>query len=204
MFANLGRPVLSPGASRFPTKQRKVWELLSRQYLFGRLYFVVRMVFEMAKKKKPAKFDSLQQEAYLSLWRTYDRLRMIEDELFSSWNITPQQYNILRILQASHPAPIPTLQISNRLVSRAPDITRMLDKLEKLGWIVRNRSDSDRRAVMIGITESGLKLIAKIAEPLRQSHVAQIGHMSESELTKICELMRRVREPHEPDGSVWR
>jgi hypothetical protein len=70
------------------------------------------------------KFDSQEQEVYLSLWRTYDRLKAIEDELFGEWQITSQQYNVLRILQAAAPDSVPTLQISNRLISRAPDITR--------------------------------------------------------------------------------
>ncbi|MFN5274165.1 MAG: MarR family transcriptional regulator, partial [Planctomycetota bacterium] len=70
-----------------------------------------------AKKRK---FDSQQQEVYLSLWRTYDRLKALEDELFQSWDLTSQQYNVLRILQAASPKAVPTLQISQRLISRAP------------------------------------------------------------------------------------
>src|SRR5450755_4254427 len=77
------------------------------------------------------RFDSLEQEVFLNLWRTYDRLRALEDELFSRYDLTPQQYNVLRLLKAEHPQALPTLVLANRLVSRAPDITRMLDKLEQ-------------------------------------------------------------------------
>ncbi len=157
------------------------------------------------RKDKPSKrFDSIYQEAYLSLWRSYDRLRAIEDALFEPWEITAQQYNILRLLEAGHPDPIPTLTLSAKLVSRAPDITRMLDKLEKRGWIVRKRSETDRRAVLVGITKSGLKLTDAIAKPLAESHVAQLGHMSASDLKQLCDLLRKVREPHEPPNSPWR
>jgi DNA-binding MarR family transcriptional regulator len=93
---------------------------------------------------KKRKFDSPEQEAYLALWRTYDRLRAIEEQLFSQWQISAQQYNVMRLLDAAHPQPIPTLTLSARLISRAPDITRMLDKLETSGYIVRGRSKAPK------------------------------------------------------------
>src|SRR5437762_14094222 len=86
-----------------------------------------------------ALFDSLEQEAFLSLWRTYDRLRALEDELFARFDLTPQQYNALRLLRAEHPEPVPTLALADRLVSRAPDITRLLDKLEHRGPVAPTR-----------------------------------------------------------------
>src|ERR1700722_733323 len=90
-------------------------------------------------KAKPRRFDSPQQEAYLALWRTYDRLRSLEDELFANFELTAQQYNLLRLLRAAQ-TPVPTLTLAERLISRAPDITRMLDKLETHGFITRTRS----------------------------------------------------------------
>jgi DNA-binding MarR family transcriptional regulator len=112
-----------------------------------------------AKKRK---FDSQQQEVYLSLWRTYDRLKALEDELFQSWDLTSQQYNVLRILQAASPKAVPTLQISQRLISRAPDITRMLDKLQERKLVSRLRSQEDRRTVLVEITPEGLELLEKL------------------------------------------
>ncbi|HVS35866.1 MAG TPA: hypothetical protein VMS17_09810, partial [Gemmataceae bacterium] len=70
------------------------------------------------------RFDSLEQEAYLNLWRTFDRLRILEDELFGRRDLTAQQYNALRLLRGVHPGRLPTLTLAGRLVSRAPDITR--------------------------------------------------------------------------------
>ena len=63
------------------------------------------------------RFDSLEQEAFLGLWRTYDRLRALEDELFARYDLTPQQYNALRLLRRDHPAPIRTLDLAARLVA---------------------------------------------------------------------------------------
>src|SRR5438874_10170051 len=100
--------------------------------------------------RKSALFDSLEQEAFLNLWRTYDRLRALEDELFSRHDLTPQQYNVLRLLKAVHPQTLRTLALANRLVSRAPDITRMLDKLEEHGLVTRQRTRANRRVVEVG------------------------------------------------------
>ncbi len=152
----------------------------------------------------PRKFDSAQQEAYLAIWRTYDRLRALEEELFSKWAITAQQYNVLRLLRSAYPGSLPSLSLVNRLISRAPDVTRMLDRLQEGGWIQRTRSESDRRAVLVSITESGLKLLDEIAEPLTDCHQAQLGHLSEREIQSLCKLLKKARAPHEPHESDWK
>src|SRR4051812_50152924 len=95
-------------------------------------------------RAKAKRFDSPQQEVFLSLWRTYDRLRGLEDELFGRHGLTAQQYNALRLLKAAHPSKVPTLHIASRLISRAPDITRLLDKLTERGLGERERAAEDR------------------------------------------------------------
>ena len=114
----------------------------------------------MARQKSSRIFDSAHQEAYLRIWRLHDRLSMLEEELFSSHGITSQQYNTLRLLQARHPETMPTLQIARRLISHAPDITRLLDRLEKNALIHRARSTTSRRVVEVGITPAGLDLLS--------------------------------------------
>lgn len=156
------------------------------------------------RRARAHRFDSPEQEAFLALWRTYDRLRAHEDELFAGFDLTPQQYNVLRLLRAAHPEPVPTLKLLDRLVSRAPDVTRMLDKLEVRGLISRTRSLTDRRAVLVGITEPGLSLVREIAEPLRRCHARQLGHLPAADLKKLVALLKAAREPHEPEGSLWR
>jgi DNA-binding MarR family transcriptional regulator len=151
-----------------------------------------------------ARFDSLEQEVFLNLWRTYDRLRALEDELFSRYDLTPQQYNVLRLLKANHPDTLPTLVLANRLVSRAPDITRMLDKLEQRGLVVRDRPPDNRRMVRIGITESGVALVSEIAEPLRECHERQLGHFAPADLKRLAALLHSARQPHESEDSIWR
>ncbi|MEQ1830186.1 MAG: MarR family transcriptional regulator [Pirellula sp.] len=156
-----------------------------------------------ASKTSQRKFDCLQQEAYLSLWRTYDCLKSIEDELFSRWSITAQQYNVLRLLEAASPEAMPTLAISNRLISRAPDITRMLDKLESRELVERLRSTEDRRAVLVKLTAKGKRLLREAADPLKNTHLRQLGHLSSAELRQLCELLRKARHVHEPEQSDW-
>jgi DNA-binding MarR family transcriptional regulator len=160
--------------------------------------------FPQRKNRAGCQFDSLEQEVFLSLWRTYDRLRALEDELFGRYELTPQQYNALRLLASQHPNKLRTLDLSARLVSRAPDITRLLDKLEQRGLIERDRPADNRRVVHIGITEAGLVLLRELSEPLRECHVRQLGHLSQKELKELAALLRTARLPHEDAASSWR
>ena len=157
-----------------------------------------------ARRKPVRRFDSPQQEAFLGLWRTYDRLRMLEDELFARFDLTPQQYNALRLLRAEHPGSLPTLALAERLVSRAPDIARLLDKLEERGLIERNRPADNRRSVLVAITAAGLGLVEESAGPLRACHARQLGHLPPPQLAKLIALLKAARLPHEPDGSAWK
>jgi DNA-binding MarR family transcriptional regulator len=152
----------------------------------------------------PTRFDSLAQEVYLGLWRTYDRLRALEDELFARFELTAQQYNVLRLLRAARPDPVPTLALAERLVSRAPDITRMIDRLEERGLVTRERLPGDRRVVQVRVTDGGLKLLTDIAGPLADCHHRQLGHLPDADLKRLSALLREARLPHEPAGSVWR
>jgi DNA-binding MarR family transcriptional regulator len=152
----------------------------------------------------PRRFDSLEQEAFLGLWRTYDRLRALEDALFARYDLTPQQYNALRLLRRDHPAPVRTLDLAGRLVSRAPDITRLVDKLEERGLVGRERPADNRRVVWIGITSGGIALLDELREPLRNCHSRQLGHVSRGNLQALIALLNAARLPHEDSDSPWR
>jgi DNA-binding MarR family transcriptional regulator len=156
---------------------------------------------------KPARtgprFDSLEQEVFLNLWRTYDRLRALEDELFDPFDLTPQQYNVLRLLRSEHSNKIHTLDLASRLVSRAPDITRMLDKLEERGLIERDRPAENRRVVRVGITEAGVALLRAMRGPIRECHLRQLGHLSQKQLKSLIALLLSARLPHESASSSW-
>ena len=154
-------------------------------------------------KRRGQRFDSPQQEAYLNLWRTYDRLRLLEDELFARFDLTAQQYNALRLLKAAHPKKVATLSLAGRLVSRAPDITRLLDKLVERGLVERERPADNRRVVNVGITDAGQALLDQLAPAIRECHERQLGHMDEDEMRTLVELLRKARSPHEAHDSNW-
>jgi DNA-binding MarR family transcriptional regulator len=154
-------------------------------------------------RRLPRRFDSHQQEAYLNLWRTYDRLRMLEDELFARHELTAQQYNALRLLRAEHPETLPTLMLAGKLVSHAPDITRLVDRLEERGLVARQRMPDNRRVVQVGITEAGLALLKALDQPVRHCHLRQLGHLSHTQLQSLVELLRTARLPHEEQQSAW-
>jgi DNA-binding MarR family transcriptional regulator len=149
------------------------------------------------------RFDSPEQEAFLNLWRTYDRLRALEDELFGQHELTAQQYNALRLLRAVHPGSLPTLSLASRLISRAPDITRLLDRLDERGLVRRERLADNRRVVRVAVTEAGLALLRQLDAEVRACHARQLGHLSRGELQQLTDLLRAARRPHEPAGSDW-
>ncbi len=162
------------------------------------------MTDSMPRDVRAPRFDSLYQEAYLNLWRTYDRLKAMEDELFSRFDLSAQQYNALRLLEASHPHTVPTLTLGARLISRAPDMTRMLDRLEERGLVHRERRPENRRVVEVGITDAGLKQLSELADAVQDCHQRQLGHLSHPDLKHLVELLHAVRSPHEEAGSTWR
>lgn len=139
----------------------------------------------------------------MNLWRTYDRLRALEDEMFERFQLSAQQYNALRLLRGMYPQPLPTLKLASRLISRAPDITRLLDRLEARGLVVRKRPSENRRTVQVAITAAGLELLRQIDAAVRECHERQLGHMRPTELKTLIELLRSARRPHEPPGSEW-
>nr|WP_240490164.1 MarR family transcriptional regulator [Planctopirus hydrillae] len=158
---------------------------------------------EMNERSRPLRFDSLTQEAYLQLWRTYDRMKAIEEEIFSQFELSAQQYNTLRLLRSVHPEGMATLQIADRLISRAPDITRLIDRLDDRGLVLRTRKPENRRVVEVALTDAGLQLLKDLEEPVRQCHERQLGHLAADELHELIRLMELARTPHEEPGSRW-
>jgi DNA-binding MarR family transcriptional regulator len=146
------------------------------------------------------RFDSLEQEAYLNLWRTYDCLKALEDELFAPVGISPQQYNALRLLKAATPGTLTVQGLGSRLITRAPDMTRMLDRLERRGWIRRQRRADNRRVIDVAITDSGLALLDQLSDGVRDCHRRQLGHLAPKELEQLVKLLEQARSVHEPDA----
>ena len=147
------------------------------------------------------RYDSLEQEAYLNLWRTYDRLKAIEEEVFAPVGLSAQQYNTLRLLKAAAPGTLTVQGIGSRLISRAPDMTRLLDRLEDRGWIRRERRADNRRVVDVAITPAGVELLSQLATAVRECHRRQLGHLSAEQLRQFIALLTEARSAHEAEST---
>jgi DNA-binding MarR family transcriptional regulator len=112
--------------------------------------------------------------------------------LLKSEDLSSTQYNVLRILRGA-PDGLPCGEIGSRMITRDPDITRLLDRLEKRDLISRCRETKDRRMVMARITPEGLKLLARMDEPVREMHRSQLGHLGRERLRTLTELLQAAR-----------
>jgi DNA-binding MarR family transcriptional regulator len=113
-------------------------------------------------------------------------------QLLKTEDLSSNQYNVLRILRGA-PDGLPCGEIGNRMITRDPDITRLLDRLEKRSLIGRCRETKDRRMVMARITPEGLKLLARIDEPVRETHRRQLGHLGRERLRALTSLLQAAR-----------
>ncbi len=149
------------------------------------------------KKRKP--FDSPEQEASLSIARTADRFGICFTRLFRAHGLTPSQYNVLRILRGEA-KPLPILEIADRMLAAVPGITGLIDRLEGMGLVARDRSTEDRRVVFVTITSRGVDLLGQLDDPVLALHRKLLGHMSPAELRQLIGLLEKARQPL--DGST--
>jgi DNA-binding MarR family transcriptional regulator len=151
------------------------------------------------KKKKP--FDLPEQEAMLNILRTADQLQIRFARLFRQFGLTPQQYNILRILRGEG-RPLPILEIAARMITVVPGITGLIDRLEVANLVERKRCDQDRRVIYVAIAPRAAEILAEIDAPLEELHRQTLGHMTEVELASLCRLLEKARQPKEAAVSV--
>lgn len=138
-------------------------------------------------------FASLEEEAFLNLQRSANRLLQAVTRFLKSYKLTPTQYNVLRILRGADPSRLTCGEIGSRLVTPEPDVTRLLDRLEKRGLVARGRDTVDRRVVRATITEQGAELLAELDEPLPGFIDELLGHLGKEDLTTLIGLLERVR-----------
>jgi DNA-binding MarR family transcriptional regulator len=133
-----------------------------------------------------------EEAAYLDLLRTTDMLSRGIIPVLKAEDLSSTQYNVLRILRGA-PEGLPCGEIGNRMITKDPDITRLLDRLEKRGLISRSREAKDRRTVTARITAAGLKLLGKLDEPVQAAHRKQLGHLGRNRLRALTELLQISR-----------
>lgn len=153
--------------------------------------FKPKTLAEEIGKKKP--FDSLEQETLLNLARTFSIMSGRLTKLLKQFEITPSQYNVLRILRG-HGEPVSVYQIADEMISSLPDMPRLIDRMQAAGLVDKQRCESDRRVVWVALTTKSKKLLTKIDQPLIELHQKQFEHMSESQLRKLNELLEIARQ----------
>ncbi len=136
--------------------------------------------------------DCPEEAAFLDMLRTTDMLSRGLVKVLKRERLSSTQYNVLRILRGA-PEGLPCGEIANRMITRDPDITRLLDRLEKRQLISRCREDQDRRTVMARITKDGLGVLGRLDEPVRTAHRRQLGHLGQERLLALAELLREAR-----------
>ncbi|HSY66919.1 MAG TPA: MarR family transcriptional regulator [Terriglobales bacterium] len=147
----------------------------------------------MNHPKPPKRRPPCPEEAvFLDLMRTTDMLSRSLVGVLKAEDLSANQYNVLRILRGAQDA-LPCGEIANRMITRDPDITRLLDRLEKRGLISRCRETKDRRMVMAGITPAGLKLLSRLDEPIEEAHRKCLGHLGRERLHALTELLHAAR-----------
>ena len=142
------------------------------------------------QQKRP--FQSARQEAALGLLKTVDLLRLHHSRVLEPFGVTDQQYNVLRILRGAGPDGLPTLAIAERMIERAPGITRLIDRLEKKGLVSRKRCTSDRRQVFCILASSGARLLARMDAPVAKADDA-LGALGDAELKALIRLLDALR-----------
>lgn len=152
----------------------------------------------MAKKlqaeiKQKAPFASVEQEVYLNLLRTGDAISQRVETLLRASDLSGTQYNVLRILRGAGIPGLTCGETAERMVTHDPDITRLLDRLEKRKLITRTRDSQDRRVVTTRITTGGLKLLSMLDKPLADLHRNLFRHMAGRDLKKLSLLLDKVR-----------
>ncbi|HUI64942.1 MAG TPA: MarR family transcriptional regulator [Bacteroidota bacterium] len=147
----------------------------------------------MADTVKTRRIGSREENAFLDLVRTTELLSRGPERVLKGEDLSSTQYNVLRILRGA-PDGLSCGEIGNRMITRDPDITRLLDRLEKRGLTSRCRETRDRRTVLVRITPAGLTLLGRLDEPVQEAHRAQLGHLGEKRLKQLSEMLAGCRE----------
>jgi DNA-binding MarR family transcriptional regulator len=144
------------------------------------------------KQTKP--FAHPETEAILALQVTADRLASEGARLLKPWDVSPTQYNVLRILRGAGFDGLTCGGIGDRMIQHDPDITRLIDRMEKRGLVNRQRDGKDRRVVITRITQKGLDLLAELDAPIEEFNKRRLGHLGRERVQILIELLDLVRD----------
>jgi MarR family transcriptional regulator, organic hydroperoxide resistance regulator len=153
---------------------------------------VAGKILKELQQTKP--FHHLEEEAFLNIQRTADAMLQELLDVLRPFGLSVTQYNVLRILRGAGTSGVTCKDIAARMITRDPDITRLLDRLERRKLLTRNRAKEDRRFVSIQITDEGLELLKHLDEPIENKQVALMRHVPQPRLGELIELLEQLRE----------
>ena len=145
-----------------------------------------------SRRKNGVLLVPLEDRLFVALLKTADTLGQEAEQLLKAAGLTGAQYNVLRILRGTEPEGLACRGIGDRMISHDPDITRLLDRMEKRGFISRERQTDDRRVVKTRITAQGLRLLKTLDQPVHDLHKRQFRHLPAARLKTLSELLEEV------------
>jgi len=145
-----------------------------------------------AEIRQTRPFDRPEREVAVTLLRTGDVMRHAIESALRPWGVSPEQYNVLRILRGA-PDGLPTLEIAERMVARSPNITRLIDKMAAKGFAERHAVDNDRRVIRISVTERGRGLLAELDQGV-EATLAKLAALPPARLRSLVKLLDAVRQ----------
>lgn len=156
---------------------------------------MVRVVASLLQRElKQSKPFRPQEEALVSLLRTADILRWRISEVVATEAISLQQFNVLRILRGARETGLPTLEIRARMIEQAPGITRLLDRLEELSLVRRERTATDRRRVLCHITARGLELLDRLDLLMPDASEVLMAPLTAAEIDTLIHSLAQLRK----------
>jgi DNA-binding MarR family transcriptional regulator len=150
-----------------------------------------------SRSTSPRPAVPLEDRLFVAILKIADSLSQQAEQLIKTAGLTGAQYNVLRILRGAEPEGLPCRGIGERMISHDPDMTRLLDRMERRNLITRQRQKEDRRVIKTRVTADGLKLLKKLDQPVHDLHKRQFRHMTAARLKQMAELVVEVekREP---------
>jgi DNA-binding MarR family transcriptional regulator len=153
---------------------------------------VVSSARQALRQRRP--FRSVEQEAFLALVRTATALTDALEQVLRTEGLTLAQYNVLRILRGAEPAGLCRNEVRDRMLTRMPDMTRLLDRMEAIGLVVRARTAEDRRLVTTRVTERGLQILERLDDAVTAEHRRRFAHLNKEQIRSLTGLLERVRD----------
>ena len=134
-----------------------------------------------------------EDRTFIAIQKTADALGQQAEQLVKGYGLTGAQYNVLRILRGAEPEGLACSTIADRMISHDPDMTRLLDRMEKQGLIIRERQTDDRRVVKTRITSKGLDCLRRLDQPIRELHKRQFRDISAARLKTLVAMLEQIR-----------